>query len=303
MAFDCGASARMLTLPPKISWRDVTQADLKSMDLRCFLNGRHPYGEHNTPLDYAFKLGKPLMEEIVSERVGFKNGRVLDLLAGFGRWLPFLAEVNDEVVAIERLEDCTKLARNMCAHFGISNVEVMTGDVSRIERFEDCSFDHVWLWSGLQYIERAYALTQVRRILRPGGRLFVSNYNATGLMVEHVWKAAQQGSVFDGASKWALSGLARGPQFDGNPNFIDPEGCAELCERFNLRLVASAPDRMLDLRLPDGRLPDWQSGAKAGAYFLTIEFVAERPVDGGSAKRTAAASQSLRRMVRRLTRR
>lgn len=262
------------------SWSEITGQELAAVDLRRFLDGRNPYGEHDASIDRAFTLGKELMDETVRDRVEFVGGRVLDLLSGCGRWLPFLARANREVVAIERVEDAMTLARNMCAHFGFDNVQYMTGDISRIEELEDASFDFVWMWSGLQYVERAYALTQVHRVLRTSGRLFIGAYNATGLMFEHLRKGAEQGAVFEGTARWALSALARGPQGDGNPNFVDPEGCAELCRRFGFSLLAAAPQSFLDLRSESGRAVGWEDATKVGAYFRTVEFLAAKHGEG-----------------------
>jgi hypothetical protein len=100
-----------------------------------------------------------------------------------------------------------------------------------------------------------------------------------------------------------LSALARGPQSDGNPNFMDPEGCAELCDRFGLTLIAAAPDRKLDLREPNGRLPDCEMTKRVGAYCRTIEFVAERPVIDKPRRLLGKTTKNVRRVVRRLIRR
>ena len=149
------------------SWSDLTEENLASLDLRQFLGGRSsPYVYHDNSLEKSFALGKSVMQGIVSERVRFVDGRVLDLLSGHGRWLPFLAEVNREVVAIERLDACNQIARGFCRQFGINNVTFMDGDISLVEELDANSFDFVWMWSGLQYVERAYALKQIHRIFR-----------------------------------------------------------------------------------------------------------------------------------------
>lgn len=272
---DMQGGNRQQAMPAK-AWADVSETELASLDLRQFLGGRSPFAASDSSIDTAFQLGKAKMAEIVQDRIGFTGGRVLDLLSGFGRWIPFLAQFNREVVALERVADAATLAQNMCAHFGIRNVTCRTGDISRIREFDNGSFDFVWMWSGLQYVERAFALRQARRVLRPGGRLFVGNYNSTGLMGEHVWRGVEQGNVFSGPAWWAIPALARGIQGDGNPSFMDLDGSAEMCERFGFRLVAVAPEDYLDVRRPDGRLPGWEAGRKIGAYFRTVEFVAER---------------------------
>ena len=92
----------------------------------------------------------------------------------------------DDVVGIDRLEGCTTIAEGLCRHYGFDNTAFHAADVTYIETFPDESFDTVWMYSALQYVERGYTLSQVHRVLKPGGTLFVGNYNSNGLMLEHV---------------------------------------------------------------------------------------------------------------------
>ena len=273
-------------------WNRVTAKDLEELDLSRFLDGRNPYGDHDDSIYRAYEWGKRYFEETISERVGFVGGRVLDLLSGVGRWVPFLAEVNEEVVALERMPECVELAKNYCDHFGVRNASFMAGDISRVEELADESFDYVWIWSGLQYVDRAYTLNQVNRLLVPGGKVLVGAYNSTGIMLEHLNNGARQGTVFEGASQWALKALAEGADADGNPNFTDLESCERLCQRFGLALCAVAPQHYLDATEKSGRKTGWEDAPRVDAYFRTVEFVAEKPrvkETGGQASGFGAA--------------
>ncbi len=283
-------------------WGSVTDADLRSLDLTAFLGGENPYGKHDRSVHNAYAHGKDFYEEMVTERVGFVDGRVLDLLSGFGRWIPFLSACNREVVALERLPGCVELSRRLCEHFQLSNVSFIKGDIKKMKRLESASFDYVWIWSGLQYVERALALREVRRVLKPGGRVFVGAYNATGLMLEHVMDGAENGTAFDGASRWALDALWRGRASDGNPNFMDLDGCAGLCERFGLSLIGAAPQNYLDIRHPACRRDGWESAGHIGAYFRTIEFLAEKATGGRVRTHERWAPALARRMKRTVDR-
>src|SRR5690606_22027801 len=144
-----------------------------------------------------------------------------------------------EVIAIERVENCQILARELCKYFEVNNTQLWTGDISIIERIEDESIDYVWMWSGLQYVNRSYALTQINRVLHPHGRVFIGAYNGPGIMLEHIKKGASSGELLEGASKWAIEALAKGTDFNGNPNVSDLKSCRNTCNEFGLELIAA----------------------------------------------------------------
>lgn len=256
---------------------DIANSDFRKLDLRCFYGGQNPLSDNDKSLDRAFIFGLDFFRDYVRNRTGFTGGhRVLDLLCGFGRWLMFLAEENDEVYGIDRMESCVELASNMCGNFGFDNVTLEAGDVSLVSSFDDEYFDYVWMYSALQYVDRGNTLQEVNRVLKPGGRLFVGNYNSTGLMLNHFMEGARQDRINEGSSQWALDALVRGSQGDGNPNYMSVEGCPELCERFGFRLIGAAPQPCLDLSQESGRRKDATPKIVFDHYVNTIDFVAEK---------------------------
>jgi len=254
---------------------DITDEELKNIDLTSFIKGEALYGNSDSSLENTFVKGKEFYLKMVQDRTQFTGGRVLDLLSGHGRWLPFLSAFNDEVIAIERIEKSQLLAKRLCDYFDIKNVKFLTGDVSLIENIKKETIDYVWLWSGLQYISRDYALNQVRRVLRPGGRIFVGAYNGPGLMIEHVKNGIKNGMLFEGASKWALTGLAKGPLDNGEPNFIDLDSCSEICEMYGFRLIVAASSGNIDIT--DSRnVERIEPASHVDGYVRTVEFIAEK---------------------------
>lgn len=263
----------------------ITDDELQQLDLLQFNGGKNPYAEGDPTAERAFARGAPFYRNTVTHRTQFTGGqRVLDLLCGFGRWSIFLAEENDHVVGIDRVKGCVTLARNLCDHLGLDNTEFIQGDVSVTERFADGEFDHVWMWSALQYVDRGRTLAEVRRVLKPGGRLYVANYNSTGLMIQHLMKGIETNQINTGIAQWALSALERGPQGDGEGNYVTVDGGDEMCRRHGLRLVVASAEGGLDLSA-GGTKPSFKPRILYDHYHCTVELVAEKPtgVMGGRA--------------------
>lgn len=254
----------------------LTNDELLALDLKKYNGGIDPYPEGDTSLSNAFKRGIEYYRYTVTHKTGFVGGRVLDLLCGFGRWSIFLAEQNESVVGIDRLKDCTNLARNMCNDLGLINTEFLTGEASITKKFPDNEFDYVWMYSALQYVNRKEVLSEIQRVLKPNGKVFISQYNSTGLMLDHLLKGIESNSINQGASQWALNALVNGEHADNNPNFISPEGIHELCCRFGLKVICSTPEGQLDLSKPNGIDETKVIQKHYSHYVRTVEFVAEK---------------------------
>lgn len=255
----------------------ITDEQLRSLDLRQFNKGRDPYPEGDKSLANSFKRGLDFYRYVVGHKTQFTGGeRVLDLLCGAGRWAMFLAEENDMVIGIDRLKGCTDLATNMCRHFGFENVEFIAGDVSCTRRFSSGHFDYVWMWGALQYVHRGEVLREVNRVLKPGGRLYVANYNSTGLMLTHLMKGVEQNAINVGDSQWALSALADGPDHDRNGNYATVEACESICARHSMKLIKATGEGALDLSCPGNVDPKARPAVVFDHYFSTVEFIAEK---------------------------
>jgi ubiquinone/menaquinone biosynthesis C-methylase UbiE len=119
--------------------------------------------------DLQFEGGRRLVE-----RLGLDEGaRVLDVGCGTGRLTHWIAErvgTKGVVIGIDPLEERIRIARS---HGGGVRFEV--GQAEDLGAFEDASFDAVCMSSVLHWVaEKARALAEVRRVLRPGGRLGVT---------------------------------------------------------------------------------------------------------------------------------
>ena len=258
----------------KSSLHDIGAEELRAIDLTQFNGGKSPYPAHDLSLERLFARPIDYYWSTVTETVGATGGRVLDLLCGPGRWSVFLAATNKEVVGVDQLPGCVNIARGLCKHFGLDNAVFHAADVSYIEKLPDEHFDCVWMYSALQYVDRGFALPQVFRVLKPGGRLYVGNYNSTGLMLQHVINGAEKDQINEGSSQWALNALQRGEQHDGYPNYISVKGTPEMCARFGFEVVRAASDADF---YKQAAAPSAPGGKKLfGLHDLTVSFVATK---------------------------
>lgn len=103
------------------------------------------------------------------ERLGLQPGaRVLDVGCGTGRLTQWISElIEGPVIGLDPLVERLQVAR---ARGGRVRFEV--GQAEDLSAFEDASFDAVCMSAVLHWVtDKAKALAEARRVLRPGGRL------------------------------------------------------------------------------------------------------------------------------------
>jgi ubiquinone/menaquinone biosynthesis C-methylase UbiE len=120
--------------------------------------------------DSQFEGGKLLVD-----RMGVGRGeRVLDVGCGTGRLARWIAEriaPGGHVVGIDPLVDRITLARSR----PVAGLSFDVGQAEDLSAFADGSFDAVCMSAVLHWVsDKPKALAQVRRVLRPGGRLGVT---------------------------------------------------------------------------------------------------------------------------------
>ena len=113
--------------------------------------------------------------EIKGRVLAHARGRVLEIGVGTGLSFPHYPEI-DELVAVEPSEPMLRRARERAAELG-REVTFIAAPAERLP-FEDTSFDTAVVMAVLCTVDDpARALQEVRRVLRPDGRL---------LFLEHV---------------------------------------------------------------------------------------------------------------------
>jgi len=109
---------------------------------------------------------------------------VLDAGCGFGQWTLALAELNDHVSSIDLRQSRIAVLKDILRHLGINNVAAHAGRLEQLP-YPDGSFDSVFCYMALFYTDWLAALDELTRVLKRGGRLYVTA-NGIGWYM-HLW--------------------------------------------------------------------------------------------------------------------
>lgn len=100
---------------------------------------------------------------------------VLDVACGNGRLLEFLGPKNVRYTGLDGSQKLITIARER-----YPDTQFVVGDMQSLS-FEDASFDVVACLAALQHLPsrstRLKALNEMRRVITPGGRLLLTNWN------------------------------------------------------------------------------------------------------------------------------
>ena len=111
---------------------------------------------------------------IKNQELGIKS-RVLEVGCGTGQHASLIAETGSSYTGIDISPAMIELARRQ-----ISQAEFVVGDVSHLP-FTDASFNAVWAVAVLHHVpsreKREQALREMARVLQPGGRLYLFDWN------------------------------------------------------------------------------------------------------------------------------
>lgn len=104
--------------------------------------------------------------------------RILDCGGGPGRYAIELARQGYQVTLFDLSSECLRLAQQKAHEGGVTLAAYEQGTATDLSRFSDEVFDVVLLLGPLYHLleeeERARALSECRRVLKPGGVLFAS---------------------------------------------------------------------------------------------------------------------------------
>jgi 2-polyprenyl-3-methyl-5-hydroxy-6-metoxy-1,4-benzoquinol methylase len=110
--------------------------------------------------------------------------RVLEIgcgRGGFSCWLAGQSDPRPEIVAMDYSSVAVEKGRAHAAAAGISNVTWQTGDIQAITH-ADASFDTVISCETIEHVpDPRLAVRELGRVLKPGGRLFLTTPNYLGL--------------------------------------------------------------------------------------------------------------------------
>lgn len=108
--------------------------------------------------------------------------RVLDVACGPAIQLAQVARLNPQAhfVGLDASATMLDVARTTLAHHALNNVELSTGDMTRLTDFADASMDCVMCTMSLHHLPDTLALArtlrEVRRVLKPGGTVYLVDF-------------------------------------------------------------------------------------------------------------------------------
>jgi ubiquinone/menaquinone biosynthesis C-methylase UbiE len=124
-------------------------------------------------------LEEPLTLEVIGDVAG-KD--VLDVCCGTGRYAIRLAQAGARVSAIDASEEMSAIARGKRDELGLE-VDLRLGEMACLP-FDSASFDLVVCALALCHVpDLGLPIKEMARVLRPGGRLVVSDFHPFCLMV------------------------------------------------------------------------------------------------------------------------
>ncbi|XVQ84299.1 SAM-dependent methyltransferase [Microbispora siamensis] len=126
------------------------------------------------------------LTRLLVDKTDFRNATaMLDVGCGIGTPAFTVAEVADvQIVGISNNQEQLDEANRKAAERGLADrVRFEYADGVALP-YADGSFDIVWIFEAIMHMDRPRALREAFRVLRPGGRLVVTDHLRTGPMSE-----------------------------------------------------------------------------------------------------------------------
>jgi SAM-dependent methyltransferase len=208
------------------------------------------------------------------EMAGFVGAdRVLDAGCGYGQWAVALAAANGRVVALDVSPNMIATSRIVARRYGVTNVDFQVAAMPRLP-FKAESFDLVWCWGVMMFLDRGRALAEFHRVLRPGGRLLVGCVNGVGRWLFKAVRALHPLRFRPLVVRAAAQAVLRGAGLDAMPNRTSMRQCRRLCEQFGFELVAAGFDGTIDVTRQRRKKPMF--APRFLGFENNIEYLARR---------------------------
>lgn len=149
--------------------------------------------KYASAVEYAkgrYAIGLDHYREVFRD-IGFVGKRQgLDVGSGAGHWALAFALDNDRAAGVDRCEEFVALANRAAVRTGLADRVRHTVGLAEALRFPDRCFDAVWAHSVLMYCDTEDAVSEIARVLEPGGH-FYCGYSGTGVRLHCVYAGVE----------------------------------------------------------------------------------------------------------------
>jgi ubiquinone/menaquinone biosynthesis C-methylase UbiE len=198
---------------------------------------------------YIFQFSMDQFHQRV-DMVGFTDAdHVLDAGCGYGQWSVALAEANRRVSACDRDPGMLRIAAAVAQRGGVADrIDLRSHDLNSPLPYADASFDAVWCWGVIMFVDRDLALREFNRVLRPGGRLLLGAVNSTGRWARKLVAAANPLRCDKMVVNMSLRALRRGRRFDAFPSLLTRRMAPGFLKHYGFEVLAVGVDGHIDTR-------------------------------------------------------
>ena len=184
----------------------------------------------------------PVAEALVDVAAPKAGDRVLDVACGTGNAALLAAARGAGVVGVDSSERLIAVARQRAAEAGLA-AEFLVGDALALP-VGDAGFDVVLSVFGVIFAaDPAQAIGEVARVLRPGGRAYVTAWVPAGpinAMLTVLGRAIQQATGAPAPERFAWSNV------DAVASIAEPCGLTARTTRHELEIRAASPQAYVD---------------------------------------------------------
>jgi ubiquinone/menaquinone biosynthesis C-methylase UbiE len=139
-----------------------TLKQIESIDLNL-------YGSKSAKIYYSDPYSR--YEQLIQFYVN-ESSEVLDLCIGDGVNTIFTAKLGCKVTATDIANEGLNVAKIRASYFKLDNIKFLCADAENLN-FSDDSFDVITIVGSLSYLDLDKFIREVKRVLKPGGRLVV----------------------------------------------------------------------------------------------------------------------------------
>lgn len=198
------------------------------------------------------------------QQIGFVGmDRILDAGCGWGQWAIAMASMNARVDAIDRSAESVLVAHALSRAANLGNLHFQYAALERLP-FPDGTFDAVFSYSVLYLTDWPRSLSEIFRVLRPGGTLYV-NFQGLGYHL-YLWKEQPHKSEHYAPRQWASKAFETAFRRDAQLPLIDrPVGMFTRDQvdvemrNIGFDILALGDEGTLEI--------DGYSGPRAGSFF------------------------------------